>query len=68
MIFTVETEEELGFFVLVDVDGGHEMGPLSLDVIKTSRVARSLVNQVELVAVSDTDLVVALATGRETGA
>ena len=63
---TVEAEEEFRFFVFIDIDGGDEVGPFAFDVVKPSRLASALVDQVVLVTITHADLVLALAAGRET--
>ena len=65
MVLTVEREEEFGLFVLVDVDGSDEVGPLAVDVVETSDIAAALVDQIELVAVAYANLILRLTVGRE---
>jgi len=65
MTRVVEREEEFGLFVLVDVDGSDEVGPLAVDVVETSDIAAALVDQIELVAVAYANLILRLTVGRE---
>ena len=42
------------------------MGPFAFDIVKTSRVASALIDQVELVSITDADLILSLAARRVT--